>query len=247
MIPKEVIFELRRVLKSNIDDFKNIKTQEDEMNIDTHLKSRTRKIIKENISGINEKLPASIQIINIQNNQSYFNLKKNKESNVSKLADLVLILSINNNEEHHEIELKKTNNNVIPGSSINQINPYKTLVFFQFKKEVEVEVGYYAQSVSGTIRFPDRMPRPEVSFNILKDNNKNNQLASVIENNKDIFENPVEVFLPERWIDEVINNVKKNNWFSKAIRYFSYQLLKKYDTMSQEEKEKLLEKLKDDK
>lgn len=245
MIPKEVILGLGIVLKQNILEFKNIKTKEDEMNIDVHLKQKTLKIIKNNLENINKSLPSFINVLDIQYNSTYFSKKKNEKSNVSKLADLIIILIVNGEELHYEIELKKTNKNVIPGSSINQINPYKTVIFFQFKKEISVEVGYYAQAVSGNIRFPDRMPRPEVSFEILKQNNANNDIEKIIKENKDIFENPVEVFLPDRWLVDILDNIKKNNWFSRAIRYFSYSLLIKYDTMSEEEKKELLKKLKE--
>lgn len=245
MIPKEVLGQINKVLKDNIDDFTNIKTQEDEMNIDTHLKSRTLKIIKNNMAKINQVLPSNISIINVKTNAAYFNLKK-QQTSVSRLADLVILLNINNQELHYEIEIKKTNNNAIPGSSINQIDPYKTIVFFKFKKEVEVIVGYYSQAVSGTIRFPDRMPRPEVSFSVLQTNVEEDlSIEKTIESNQDVFENPVEVFLPERWLKELFSHIKKNNWFSKAIRHFSYQLLKKYDTMTPKEKKELLEHLKE--
>ena len=100
------------------------------------------------------------------------------------------------------------------------------------------------------MRFPDRSPRPEVSFSALVDWNIKNR---IITNNKIIYNinedddviqivNNWQEILADRWVNIIFNNknLKSNEpWFNNALREFTISLLEKYDNLSNEEQNNL--------
>lgn len=254
MIPFKLIQLINGVLKSNLDSFLNIKTKEDELNIDTHLKNKVVQIISKNINIINNS-DSNIKLIKLETNTHYFN-RKNINESISKYADLVITYSIDNTVFIDEIELKKTQSNKIPGSSIKQIQPFKSVIFFKLSKNnIDVESGYYCQVVSGTIRFPDRLPRPEVSFSNIKQSNKeleniDNITEDVFSINTEIFTNDIDTILSNKWFDNMFNGFnqkeKTNNWHKEALKKFLFKTITKYKTMTKEEQDDFLNYLKED-
>lgn len=72
------------------------------------------------------------------------------------------------------IELKSTKQDSIPGSSIQQILPDEWVIFIKHTaKDVDVVTGKYRHSINSKMQFPDRSPRPQVSFKKLKNWNDN--------------------------------------------------------------------------
>ena len=239
MLSFKIINVLSKVLKNNIEEFSNIKTKEGELNIDTYLKKKIIKIINWEKDFINSNLK-NITFNRIYDNKEYFNLK-NKDESISKITDLVISYTIEGKKLFSEIEVKKTNKDKIPGSSINQIKPNKCIVFFKMGKETKVEVGYYSQAISGRIAFPDRLPRPEVSFKLLeqynKEINETNFSEKLIENEKSfLYKGQLSKYLAEQWISKLFS-LKPTTWFHKAISIFSLHLIEKYEKMDYSEKE----------
>ena len=51
---------------------------------------------------------------------------------------------------------------------MQQINPYEWVIFIKQGKPIEITTGFYLNSITEKVQFPDRSPRPQVSFNTLK-------------------------------------------------------------------------------
>ena len=205
MIDKKILDKISELLKKESIKFLNLKLMEDELNIDVHIKKMTIKIIKSHLKEINEYLcQYDMEIVKLLTKEQYYRKsnKRHNEDNISKFCDLVMVYKEKGIFKEDELELKKTNNNVIPGSSINQIKPDKALLFFKYsKKKVDIESGYYFQTVEERIPFPDRSPRPSVSFKSLEATNKelkegNYTLEEVKKRNVNVFS--------ENWIDQIV-------------------------------------------
>lgn len=241
MLSFQIINVLSQVLKNNIEEFSNIKTKEGELNVDTYLKKKIIKTINSENVFINDNLNGII-FNRIYDNKEYFDLK-NKDESISKITDLVISYTIDGKKLFSEIEVKKTNKDKIPGSSINQINPNKCIIFFKMGKETKVEIGYYSQAVSGRVAFPDRAPRPEVSFKVLEESNKEinetNFSEKLIESQNEksfLYEGQLSTYLAKQWLNNLFS-FKFTTWFHKAISIFSLSLIEKYESMNDKEKE----------
>lgn len=253
MIDKNIQNIIKKSLINNIEAFKEVKLTEDELNIDKYLKKLIQKTIKKDLSVINLSLKQyNIEIKKILTKSQYFNSIVKNKKNISKYCDLVLIYVQNGIKKEYELEIKKTNKNKIPGSSIQQISPEKTVIFFKyFKDTVEIEIGYYFQLVEDHIPFPDRSPRPLISFNALKESNQklDNGLITtdeLIESSQSIFEDNWIDNMSSSWIDNFKNRIKKNSWFHIAMKKFTLKMLNYYNTLNEKEKEEYLEYLKKD-
>ena len=98
------------------------------------------------------------------------------------------------------------------------------------------------------MQFPDRSPRPQVSFkeliswNNLHRNIDNNELIYTVDDslaNKLALIDDWQGVLSKRWIDILLNSekVKKTEpWFNNNIRKFILDFLEIYDEYSEEEK-----------
>jgi hypothetical protein len=233
LISKELQNELSILIKSNISRFKNLVLNEDELNIDKYLKLKVNDVIYENINEINQKQDTIV--LNIYTKDEFKKSNNKIPNHISKFFDLIIeTKDENDNTIFEEIEIKKTNNNIIPGSSIQQIDPYKTVVFFQYKKDdINVEVGYYTQCLTDNYNSHDRSPRPKISFNNLK--NSNDEGFKVDENEDIEFKRSLfskDFWIPklvDMWIKQYKNDKYQRGWFIKALNLFADEIIKDHN------------------
>lgn len=163
--------------------------------------------------------------------------------------DICLEIKGNSSTFYQTVELKSTKNDSITGSSIQQIIPDEWVIFVRHTlKDIEVVTGQYINSINSKMQFPDRSPRPQVSFKELL---SWNSLHRTIENSKliytldDSLTNKLALLddwqgvLSKRWIDILLNSEKVKQsepWFNNNIRKFILDFLEIYDAYSEEEK-----------
>lgn len=175
-------------------------------------------------------------------------IKESKSASYTN-PDICLEIKGNSSTFYQTVELKSTKNDSITGSSIQQIIPDEWVIFVRHTlKDIEVVTGQYINSINSKMQFPDRSPRPQVSFKELL---SWNSLHRTIENSKliytldDSLTNKLALLddwqgvLSKRWIDILLNSekVKKSEpWFNNNIRKFILNFLEIYDAYSEEEK-----------
>lgn len=150
---------------------------------------------------------------------------------------------------YETVELKSTKTNDIPGSSIQQVVPNEWVIFIKHtEKDIEITTGQYLHSINSKMQFPDRSPRPQVSFKELKEwnnNFRNYEEGRLIyntdqnDNSKSQLLDDWQKVLTDRWIDMLFNTTirrKKVPWFDNNMRKFILDFLEKYEEMSSEEK-----------
>lgn len=176
--------------------------------------------------------------------------------------DLILILcsrKTNIKSSPITIELKSTKNDKIPGSSVQQIKPFEWVIFVKHSRsKAKVVTGYYINSITNKLPFPDRSPRPQVGFNTLIKWNKksrffskNTGLLEVIYDSKEleikrnILESWEDVLVSE-WIDTIFyrKKQKKEKWFNNTLRKFSLKFIYQINELSDQEIRKLENKIK---
>lgn len=154
-----------------------------------------------------------------------------------------LYMQITNNDgidNYISIELKTTKNSQIPGSSVQQVSPFEWVIFVKHtdRGEIDVTCGFYINSITERLPFPDRSPRPCISFDTLKKWNSihrklvNDTLEYSInedeEQNKAKILNNWEQVLCNEWLETIENTPRQSEkWFNNTIRMFSLKLLKK--------------------
>lgn len=185
-------------------------------------------------------------------------IKSKKSNSVYTNPDIFIELSNGKETEFFSVELKSTKKNEIPGSSVQQINPYEWVIFIKQGKPIEITTGLYLNSITEKVQFPDRSPRPQVAFNTLKNWNKNNFIS---ENNSLIFKitqsewdnkNQLirnwKITLVEQWLkvvlDENLTLTSRSPWFNETLIMYTDKLLAHYEQLSKIDKEKLRDKLK---
>ena len=170
----------------------------------------------------------------------------------------MFFVSDGDKEYRISVEVKSTKNDKIPGSSIQQIDVNDWVIFLKHndKHIIEFVTGKYIDSISGTMQFPDRSPRPQVSYNILKKWNKENRsfengILSFADdedkNDKLQLIDDWQMLLSKRWL-EVLKRKKKffnEPWFNNNIRKFSVLLLEYYETLDNEEKKNFINFIKE--
>ena len=175
-------------------------------------------------------------------------IKESKSASYTN-PDICLEIKGNSSTFYQTVELKSTKNDSITGSSIQQIIPDEWVIFVRHTlKDIEVVTGQYINSINSKMQFPDRSPRPQVSFKELL---SWNSLHRTIENSKliytldDSLTNKLALLddwqgvLSKRWIDILLNSekVKKSEpWFNNNIRKFILDFLEIYDAYSEEKK-----------
>ena len=175
-------------------------------------------------------------------------IKESKSASYTN-PDICLEIKGNSSTFYQTVELKSTKNDSITGSSIQQIIPDEWVIFVRHTlKDIEVVTGQYINSINSKMQFPDRSPRPQVSFKELL---SWNSLHRTIENSKliytpdDSLTNKLALLddwqgvLSKRWIDILLNSkkVKKSEpWFNHNIRKFILDFLEIYDAYSEEKK-----------
>lgn len=180
-------------------------------------------------------------------------IKDSKNNTVYTSPDLYIELSFNGSSYFTEIELKSTKANRIPGSSVQQINPHGWVVFIRQnpKSPLQITTGLYVNSITETMQFPDRSPRPQVAFDTLRTWNNNNLVLA--HDGYTLFYDESEIAAKEllisnwkqslvsEWLtiifDKNLTLKPRTPWFTEAITMFSNQLIENYECLSELEKQ----------
>jgi len=275
------MFELERELKEKSKKIKTISFHSDEANTDRYLKEYLKDLIENHFNRLPLDCLEKNLIIKRDENEAKISCKvfeniyvkhvylqeelteKIKDHiNKTKPAvytnpDLLLELTDGISVAYFSIELKSTKNDSIPGSSIQQINPNEWVIFVKHtKNEVEVVTGKYINSINKKLRFPDRSPRPQVSFKEMKNWNIENRFESP---NKLIYiinsnDSETKQLLLEDWLNHLANQwlgivfnkkaKKKEPWFNNCLRMFTLKLLSRYEGLTASEKKNFQEHIK---
>ena len=179
------------------------------------------------------------------------------KSGVYTNPDICLELSLGKDFYYEPIELKTTKTDSIPGSSIQQVTPDEWVIFIKFSTTtVDITTGQYINAINSKMQFPDRSPRPQVSFKEMRNWNTQNRFSKegVLGFKKD-DDNRLKYellsdwqnVLSKRWVDILLNSHStKNNepWFNNTLRKFIIDFLGKYDDLALGDQEALKEKIK---
>lgn len=270
------MYELEFLLKEKQKDLLNLAYQSDEANTDRPLKEFLKKLIENEFNTLPKKPIANSLIINNNNYSidSYLTykvkrvlLKEDITNNIKELIkiskksiytnpDICLEIESNGTLFYETIELKTTKKDSIPGSSIQQISPTEWVIFIKHNsKEIDVITGQYINTINSVMQFPDRSPRPQVSFKELTTWNKqhrNIEKKTLIYKTDDSIEdksaliNDWQGVLSERWVNLLFstNTTKQSEpWFNNNIRKFILEFLKKYDDLDTKDRINFKEKV----
>jgi hypothetical protein len=154
------------------------------------------------------------------------------------------------------VELKSTKDNNIPGSSVQQVSPFEWVIFVKRDKDsVFVTTGFYINSITEKLPFPDRSPRPQIGFKTLvewnekyrKESNKILSVENVTEINRDKIKllTDWQDYLATEWLEIIKSETTKNNekWFNNALRKFAVKFLDYTENLTGAEKQKLKDTL----
>jgi len=276
------MYELEKLLRENKEEMKNLNFSSDEANIDREFKVFTRNLILNNLTSLSDV--EDVFVLQTNNNEKIFDLDKLKKIQIKEvyLPEMItedikekirrpnkiytnpdLLLELTNLEytTYKSIELKSTKTKVILGSSIKQINLLEWGIFVKRSmdkgaiKELEIQTGRYLDMLTTKINFPDRNPRPEISYKTLKEWNKKNKIIhadKVIfikdeneEKEKEELLNCWELKLAEKWVDNVFEepSKKKEAWFKDNLRIFVLKFLQQYESLDEVEKREYKEML----
>ena len=270
------MYELEKYLIKRKEELRNVSFQSDEANTDRPLKEFLKHIIEEEFF----KIPDTCSVKRIIENNTIALNNENNELNSISISKVLLpeeitdeiktLIKKNNsiftkpdlclkitdstfNANYYEtIELKSTNKDSIPGSSIQQISPNEWVLFIKHQKNGNFEItsGKYINAITTKMEFPDRSPRPQVSFEELKKWNKEYRL---LHDNILLYKEDINIYmkqelildwqkvLVDRWIDLLFDfhSIKNNeSWFNNTLRKFIIEFLYKYENLSNEDKQK---------
>lgn len=265
------MYELEEDLIKHKSDLIEVSFQSDEANTDRPLKEYLKKYIEESFPSIPENTGITslcFEGTTYTNIQSIKQIKVNRvllpedipdelketikasKSSVYTNPDLYLELILNNKLYYESIELKSTKKDAIPGSSIQQLVPEEWVIFIKHSgKNISISTGQYIHAINSKMQFPDRSPRPQVSFNAMSDWNKDNRNLNANElcyekdnddNTKRALISDWQDVLSQKWIDVLFNatSTKANEpWFNNNMRKFILSFLSKYETLTDAEKE----------
>jgi len=180
-----------------------------------------------------------------------------KTKSVYTNPDLLLKIEGYNSTHYESVEIKSTKNNAIPGSSIQQVKPYEWVIFLKRNKaKTTITTGQYIHSINEKLPFPDRSPRPIVTFNTLSNWNKKNRYKKqdtlIIDSNIGQEEQKLKLLkdwqeiLTEEWMGIILSKQKNKSekWFNNTLRKFAVKLLKHSSNSTKKELDLLIEDLK---
>jgi hypothetical protein len=267
-------FQLENLLNQEKKGLAKVKFQSEEANTDEYFKAFVADIITKNNS------ISTLEIENVIINNNRFEIKELQEFKIIEVIlpnelsieqkqqsakekdgiytnpDILIKIENGENIYFQTIELKSIKVNAISGSSIQQVKPYEWVIFIKRNQKIEITTGFYINSITEKLPFPDRSPRPQVAFNTLS---KWNQTNRIIENENLIYNidkeseatkikllNSWQNFLTDEWLDIIKSeNVNKNEkWFNNAIRLFAMKFLDYTETLDEKELNDLYERLK---
>jgi hypothetical protein len=270
--------KIETLLNKNSSGLENVKFQSEEANTDEYLKKFFQKYLAthNNIadSTLNKlviKIDDESHSIDIQQLKKYqivavllpenLNKQQKKEFTKGKVSvytnpDLYLKITDGSNFFFESIELKSTKGNKIPGSSIQQVSPFEWVIFIKREnKNIKITTGFYINSITEKLPFPDRSPRPQIGFKILVDWNKKHrkihdtilEISNVTETTNAKIEllDDWQNFLANEWLEIILKTERKKTekWFNNAIRKFAIKLLEHYDEIDDEERGKIMTNL----
>ena len=270
------MYELEIWLNEHKQEFLSIPFQSDEANTDRPLKDFLKSVIEhhcnclsrlKNIDSVNidsKSYPVSSSITDTVINSVILppisddlkNILKKRKNAVFTEPDMCLVILQNGKPEYVTVELKSTKNDSIPGSSVQQITPDEWVIFIKHTiNTIEVTTGQYFYAINSKMQFPDRSPRPQVSFGELRNwNNKCRKIEGKAVTYRSIGDESEKYglltdwqgVLAKRWTEIVFNkNYRKvEPWFNNNLRKFILQFLERYDAMSDKEKEEYRASLK---
>lgn len=264
------MYKLEENLMCHKDDLIKVSFQSDEANTDRPLKEYLKKHIEESFSSIPEDTGITslcfegvtftdmLTIKQIRVNRVLLpedisdELKKAiklSKTSVYTNPDLYLELKLGNELSYESIELKSTKNDSIPGSSIQQIVPEEWVIFIKHtEKNISISTGQYIHAINSKMQFPDRSPRPQVSFKAMSTWNKDKRILKSNalyyekdddDNNKRALISDWQDVLSQRWIDILFNSTSvktKEPWFNNNMRKFILSFLTKYESLTNAEK-----------
>lgn len=264
------MYKLEENLMCHKDDLIKVSFQSDEANTDRPLKEYLKKHIEESFSSIPEDTGITslcfegatftdmLTIKQIRVNRVLLpedisdELKeaiKLSKTSVYTNPDLYLELKLGNELSYESIELKSTKNDSIPGSSIQQIVPEEWVIFIKHtEKNISISTGQYIHAINSKMQFPDRSPRPQVSFKAMSTWNKDKCILKSNalyyekdddDNNKRALISDWQDVLSQRWIDILFNATStkpKEPWFNNNMRKFILSFLTKYESLTDAEK-----------
>lgn len=271
------MYKLEEDLMNHKDELIKVSFQSDEANTDRPLKEYLKQHIEKSFSSIPEDTDITslcfegdtftdLQAIKqIRVNRVLLpedisdELKetiKASKSSVYTNPDLYLELKLDNELSYESIELKSTKNDSIPGSSIQQIVPEEWVIFIKHTgKNISITTGQYIHAINSKMQFPDRSPRPQVSFKAMSGWNKDNRIVKSNalcyekdddDNNKRALISDWQDVLSKRWIDVLFNatSTKANEpWFNNNMRKFILSFLAKYENLTDAEKKEFKERV----
>jgi hypothetical protein len=228
---------------------------------DTKLEKLTVKIDSETHEiDIKELLNYEIASVFLPEQLTYEQKVKIAESKKSVYTNPDLYLVITNGVDafFESVELKSTKDNNIPGSSVQQVSPFEWVVFVKRDKDsVSVTTGFYINSITEKLPFPDRSPRPQIGFKTLVEWNekyrKESDKVLSIENITEINRDKIKLltdwqdYLATEWLEIIKSETSKNNekWFNNALRKFAVKFLDYTENLTDAEKQKLKDNLND--
>lgn len=267
-------YKIENELNNTKNGLETIKFQSEEANTDEFLKKYFQDFLSKHndvkdvkLKKLAVKIDSEEHIIEIEKLKSYkisnvllpehLSSQQKKEITASKKSvytspDLYLEITDGTNVYFESVELKSTKDNNIPGSSVQQVSPFEWVIFVKRDNEnVLVTTGFYINSITEKLPFPDRSPRPQIGFKTLLDWNKKYRKVEnevlTIENITEINNDKIKLltdwqdYLASEWLEIIKSEESKNNekWFNNAIRKFALKFLEYSETLTKGEKEKL--------
>ena len=264
------LYELETMINKNNKIFEKVKFQQDEANTDKDVKEAIKKFIVDECNRIT--LINQVSIDNVT-----YNIDKNSfvvedalipddyDSTIHNLMaqenamyvnpDLVLKCSFFGKTVLQRIELKSTKSDKIPGSSVQQVLPDEWVIFIQHKdgEKIKTITGKYKDSISGKMAFPDRSPRPQISYSELKKWIDDYRVTCEetltikkdnLEKDKEELLNNWQEVLSKRWLNVLRSDKKENEpWFNNNLRKFILEFLNYYDALDENGKKGFKDKV----
>ena len=267
-------YEIEQQLNNTANGLKDVKFQSEEANTDEFLKLYFKDFLLAN----NDISNTSIQFLKLKFDEkeilvdvSEFNdfkitnvllpeeLSKEQKEEITESKKSVytnpdLYLEISNEKFSYfeSLELKSTLKNKIPGSSVQQVSPFEWVIFVKRNNDnVNVSTGFYINSITSKLPFPDRSPRPQIGFKTLFDWNNDNRIIEqntlTVENDSVINDKKIKLlidwqdYLANEWLVIVKAGESRVNekWFNNAIRKFAVKFLEYTENMNDNDKEEL--------
>lgn len=267
-------YKIENELNTTKNGLETIKFQSEEANTDEHLKKYFQKfLLKHNdlsdvkLKKLAVKIDTEEHIIEINKLKTYkitnvllpeqLSIEQKKFITESKKSvytspDLYLEITDGTNIYFESVELKSTKDNNIPGSSVQQVSPFEWVIFVKRDNEkVLVTTGFYINSITEKLPFPDRSPRPQIGFKTLLEWNKKYRKVEnevlTIENITEINNDKIKLltdwqdFLATEWLEIIKSEESRNSekWFNNAIRKFALKFLGYTDKLTESDKQNL--------